>query len=260
MAGLGAISILVLPAPALAAPRRRDFTWPGGGRAAVSLTYDDGLDSQLDNAAPQLDALGLRATFFVTGENMDARLPDWVALAGRGHEIADHTVSHPCELGAYTARSFQRQELGAMEQYLNDNFGVSRGRTFAYPCGLTDLGAGSPARRRARYLELMRADFVAARTVEGDPNDPHRLQRDRYRLHAFEPTYDHDEAGLAMDYVGKAMAKGGWAILVFHEVIEKRLGEGDTSTATHGAILKWIADAPVWCAPMAAVLEHIEQA
>lgn len=260
LTGLGAISVILLPAPGLASPRRRDVAWPGAGRAAVSLTYDDGLDSQLDNAVPQLDALGLKATFFVTGENMDARLADWVTLAARGHEIADHTVSHPCVLGAYTARSFQRRELGAMEQYLNDHFGVSHVRTFAYPCGLTDLGAGSPARRRARYLELMRADFVAARTVDGDPNDPRRLALDRYRLHAFEPTYDHDVVGLAMDYVGKAIAKGGWAILVFHEVIEKRLGEGDTSIATHGAILGWIAEAPVWCAPMSRVLEHIERA
>jgi len=260
MAGLGAMSVLVVPTSGLALQRRRDVVWPGAGRAAVSLTYDDGLDSQLDNAAPQLEALGLKATFFVTGENMDARVKDWVALAGRGHEIADHTVSHPCELGAYSERGFQRQELGAMERYLNDHFGVSHARTFAYPCGLTDLGTGSPARRRARYRDLMRADFTAARTVEGDPNDPRRLSRDRYRLHAFEPTYDHDETGLAMDYVGKAIAKGGWAILVFHEVIEKRLGEGDTSTATHGAIVKWIAAAPVWCAPMSAVLAHIERA
>ena len=38
--------------------------WPGGARAAVSLTYDDGYDSQLDNAAPVLAELSLSATFF----------------------------------------------------------------------------------------------------------------------------------------------------------------------------------------------------
>jgi peptidoglycan/xylan/chitin deacetylase (PgdA/CDA1 family) len=247
----------------LAAPpdlaRARGLAWPGGQKGAVSLTYDDGLDSQLDNAVPQLEALGLKATFFVTGENMDARLADWVSLGRRGHEIADHTLTHPCELGAYTGDSFQRRALGAMETYLNDHFGVSGVRTFAYPCGLTELGGGPFARRRARYLHLLRGQFAAARTVAGAPNDPRQLSRTRYALHTFEPTYDQDQPELAYDYVGKAVAKGAWAILVFHEVLARRVGEGDTSIGVHGAILNWLSAAPIWCAPVSAVLAHIER-
>ena len=34
-----------------------DFHWPDGRKAAVSLAYDDALDSQLDNALPVLDRL-----------------------------------------------------------------------------------------------------------------------------------------------------------------------------------------------------------
>jgi peptidoglycan/xylan/chitin deacetylase (PgdA/CDA1 family) len=242
-----------------ASAHARAFPWPDGRRAAVSLTYDDGLDSQLDNAVPQLDALGLKATFFVTGENMDARLSDWVAVAQRGHEIADHTLTHPCELGAYTAAAFQRQEIGAMEAYLNDHFGPSRSRAFAYPCGVTELGSGAAALRRRRYLRLMRSDFAAARTVAGPPNDPREARRRRYGLHAFEPTYDQDQSETAFAYVDKAIARGRWAILVFHEVLPKRLGEGDTSIDVHGAILKGLATAPAWCAPMSTVLDHIER-
>ncbi len=253
--GLLGLSVLSLAQPVSAHGR---FAWPDGRRAAVSLTYDDGLDSQLDNAVPQLDALGLKATFFVTGENMDARLKDWVALSRQGHEIADHTQSHPCELAAYSAETFELQEIGAMERYLDDNFGPSRARTFAYPCGMTDLGAGTPAEQHARYLKLVRANFVAARTVGGEPNDPARVVRDRFVLHAFEPTYDADRTDLAIAYVNRAIARGRWAILIFHEVLDKRVGEGDTSIAVHGAILKWLADASVWCAPMSKVLNRIE--
>ena len=39
-------------------------------RAAVSLAYDDALDSQLDNAIPALDRHGLRATFYLTAGNI----------------------------------------------------------------------------------------------------------------------------------------------------------------------------------------------
>jgi peptidoglycan/xylan/chitin deacetylase (PgdA/CDA1 family) len=99
MWGLGAITVCT------AANAERTLTgglpssiWPNGAKAAVSLTYDDGLDSQLDRAGPQLDEFKFKATFFVTRENMEARLADWVALAQRGHEIADLTVHHPsCE-------------------------------------------------------------------------------------------------------------------------------------------------------------------
>src|SRR5258705_3115561 len=42
------------------------FSWPPGKKAAVSLTYDDALTSQLDNAAPALAGHHLRATFFIT--------------------------------------------------------------------------------------------------------------------------------------------------------------------------------------------------
>jgi peptidoglycan/xylan/chitin deacetylase (PgdA/CDA1 family) len=245
--------------PRAAGARGPSFAWPDGRRAAVSLTYDDGLDSQLDNAVPQLDALGLKATFFVTGENMDARVNDWIALSRQGHEIADHTLTHPCALTSYTAPVFQRREIGAMETYLNDHFGANRSRAFAYPCGVTELGSGPVAQRRHRYLRLMRNDFTAARTVAGPPNDPRLARRRRFGLHAFEPTYDQDRSDLAFAYIDKAISKGFWAILVFHEILEKRVGEGDTSTAVHAAILDGVAAAPVWCAPMSTVLNHIER-
>lgn len=34
-------------------------------KAIICLTYDDGLDTQLSIAIPQLDSMGLKATFFL---------------------------------------------------------------------------------------------------------------------------------------------------------------------------------------------------
>ena len=43
--------------------------WPGGKRAAVSITYDDGTINQFHVARPIMDRLGFPGTFFiVTGE------------------------------------------------------------------------------------------------------------------------------------------------------------------------------------------------
>jgi peptidoglycan/xylan/chitin deacetylase (PgdA/CDA1 family) len=96
---------------ALAGPFRGHFAWPGGARAAVSLTYDDGYDSQLENVAPLLDVVGLKATFFLTVENMDARRIDWITLSEKGHEIGDHTMTHPCKLRDYSAERFVQEQI-----------------------------------------------------------------------------------------------------------------------------------------------------
>src|SRR5438309_814860 len=88
--GLGS---LTLSGHAVAQPR---YGWPGGAKAAVSLTYDDGLNSQIDNAVPELDRHGFKATFFLTEQNIQQgrRLTDWQKLARDGHEVANHTVTH----------------------------------------------------------------------------------------------------------------------------------------------------------------------
>ncbi|HEX4199249.1 MAG TPA: polysaccharide deacetylase family protein [Caulobacteraceae bacterium] len=255
------LSMALLGGPALArVPGAPAHPWPNGARAAVSLTYDDGLDSQLDNAAAPLAAAGLRATFFLTLANADARLADWTALArSGGHEVGHHTVSHPCDLRPYTAASFAQREIAPMQAWLDNNFGPNPDRLFAYPCSATNLGAGDANRQLARYEALLKASgFRGARTCDEDaPNSPGYALADPYRLRASATTYDQDDPGLAVAYVRQAMKRGDWAILVFHDIVKQRAGPGDTSIATHQAVLDWLAAQPVWCAPMGQVLGHI---
>lgn len=75
-----------------------DFHWPDGRKAAVSLAYDDALDSQLDNALPALDRHGLKASFYLTlaADTVRTRLADWRAAAANGHELGNHSLFHPC--------------------------------------------------------------------------------------------------------------------------------------------------------------------
>ena len=49
---------------ALCITTNAQLKWPHGAKAAVCLTYDDALDGHLDVAIPQLDAAGLKGTFF----------------------------------------------------------------------------------------------------------------------------------------------------------------------------------------------------
>jgi len=74
------------------------FTWPQGQVMAVSLSYDDALDSQLDNAIPALNRRELKGSFYLTlaSPTLMTRLDEWRAAAAQGHELGNHTIYHPC--------------------------------------------------------------------------------------------------------------------------------------------------------------------
>src|ERR671931_2018435 len=58
----------------------REGPWPGECRGAVSLTFDDGMRSQLETAIPLLDEHGLQATFYLNPPR-DGDEDDWRARA-----------------------------------------------------------------------------------------------------------------------------------------------------------------------------------
>ena len=74
------------------------FEWPGGQQMAISLSYDDAIDSQLDNAVPALNRHALTASFYLTlaSPTVMSRLEEWRAVASDGHELGNHTIFHPC--------------------------------------------------------------------------------------------------------------------------------------------------------------------
>ena len=189
---------------------------------------------------------------------MEARLADWVAVAQQGHEVANHTVTHPCSLGRADASRFEHSELDGMETFLDDHFGTERIHTFAYPCGFLGIGRGDQRQRFGRYRRLLQhADVLAARTTAGGPNRPAEAVADPFHLHAFEPTYEADTAAPGLRYLNQTVAMGGWAILVFHEVLPRRLGDGDTSLGVHQQVLDMIRRDSLWCAPMGEVYRHV---
>lgn len=65
---------------------------------AVNLAYHDALDSQLDNAVPELLKHDFRVSFYpmLASPTFAKRLPEWRALAARGYEFGNHTIYHPC--------------------------------------------------------------------------------------------------------------------------------------------------------------------
>lgn len=147
--------------------------WPDGASVAVSLTYDDALDSQLDNALPALRRHGFRATFYVTvgREPMRLRMDEWRRVAAEGHELGNHTIYHPCraslpdrewvlprhDLDAMTVAEM-REEIIIANAFLTAVDGETR-RTYGATC--FDERAGGEY-----YFDAIRDDFIALRELD----------------------------------------------------------------------------------------------
>ncbi|MCT7942331.1 polysaccharide deacetylase family protein [Shewanella holmiensis] len=152
------------------------FTWPNGSKLAVSLSYDDALNSQLDNVIPALDKRNLKASFYVVINSpvLLQRKAEWQAAVLNGHELGNHSVNHPCSaslpnrewvqqahnLDRYTVKQMV-MELEQANAFLTTLDGKTE-RTYTVPCGDL-LIEGQP------YLDNVRHLFVA---IKGHGLDP----------------------------------------------------------------------------------------
>lgn len=109
-------------------------TCPEPRRFVVS--FDDGPIDQYTVAAPIMESLGMRGTFFViarrTGNPIEMSYVQMRDLVARGHAFGSHTLTH-ADLRVADAEKLYLQIEGA-QQVLARELGF-RPRTFAYPYG-----------------------------------------------------------------------------------------------------------------------------
>ncbi|WP_375486660.1 polysaccharide deacetylase family protein [uncultured Mycobacterium sp.] len=158
---------------------RLPFNWPNGKRAALSICFDDARPSQLDNGIEILARYGLAGTFYVLPDVVRSRLADWKHVVAAGHEIGNHTVTHPCSgnfafsrrnaLEHYTLERLERDELLAANDAIEELL-ATWPRTFAYPCAQRFVGAGEQTQS---YVPLVARHFTVGRGgFDEVPNDP----------------------------------------------------------------------------------------
>jgi peptidoglycan-N-acetylglucosamine deacetylase len=204
--------------------------WPNHKKAAIVLTYDDGLLSQLDNAVPQLERAGFKATFFLTSDVDSSTIPRWRSLAKRGFELGNHTLYHPCSSSEdvtvtsdhYTPYQVIR-EIEIMNRLLFAIDGKN-GRTYAYPCTETAVGGKD-------YVDtLRRYGLVRYARVGGDTGsvitDFSHLDPLRVPSYGLE---DSTSPTALIAYVKKVEQSGGMGIIMFHGI------GGDYITTTSAA-------------------------
>jgi peptidoglycan/xylan/chitin deacetylase (PgdA/CDA1 family) len=113
-------------------------------RPAIALTFDDGPSESTPELLEILARLHAPATFFECGANV-RRLPGVAReVAAAGHEIGNHSDSHP--LLALKSAAFIDRELSAAQQAIEDATG-QRPRYFRAPYGVRWFGL-RPAQKR----------------------------------------------------------------------------------------------------------------
>ena len=211
--------------PASATPPSSRLNWPEGKVVAVSLTFDDGRASHVDNGTPLFDKYGVKATFYVTPASVAKRLDDWKNAVKNGHDIGNHSLLHTCSvnlgsrsggLESYTL-SRMKMELDSASKALKSMLDIEP-VSFAFPCGQTYIGRGIDVRS---YVPLIAMTFETGRGwLDEAPNDP--LNCDMAQLTGMK--LDQLTFEQVKQLIESAKKSGKWLILAGHEIRESGPG------------------------------------
>jgi peptidoglycan/xylan/chitin deacetylase (PgdA/CDA1 family) len=241
------------------AQAQQKMKWPGHKKAVIVLTYDDGLNSQLNNAVPQLKAAHLKATFFIMGDANSQTIPKWRALRKQGFELGNHTLYHPCSSTEdnpvpsdnYTVKNII-SEIEVMDHFLFAVDGKTK-RTYAYPCTETTVGGKD-------YVDsLRRSGLIKYARVGGDTDayitdfkhlDP--LQVPSYGLE------DSTSGAKLIAFVKRVQQTGSMGIFMFHGI------GGDyitTSVKAHQELINYLKQhrKDIWITTFQQAMDYVEK-
>ncbi|MEO9968171.1 MAG: polysaccharide deacetylase family protein [Reichenbachiella sp.] len=237
--------------------------WPEGKKAAVVLTYDDAIDCHLDIVVPALDEHGFKGTFYLTGSSQSVanRSDEWRAIATNDHELANHTLFHPCRKVIPGERNFEwirpeydldgysfpqlMNELNTANALLRALDGKTE-RTFAYTCVDHTI-------QGVDFSDSIQHIFVAARGLSPVPETLKEV--DPYLMPSTSCSNLTGEQMIAE--VKKAAANGTVITFLFHSV-----GGGylNTSAEAHQELLEYLKqnEDELWVDTFLNVTGHIK--
>lgn len=228
---------------------------------AVSLTFDDGTENQLEKAIPLLNQFGLKATFYLQprGKNWRKRSVPWEKVAIAGHEIGNHTLAHICSNNyLFTPEGLEDKSLDDIEndiltaqERLLQIAPHQKQWTFAYPCYSTYVGRG---KSRRSYVPIIAKHFLAGRAggEYGFANQPAVIDLACVWSIPTERMSGFEMIGLVEELTYQRL----WVILVFHEIDGTRLTVGSYDFQMLLNYLRRRSD-DIWTAPVVEVAQKI---
>jgi peptidoglycan/xylan/chitin deacetylase (PgdA/CDA1 family) len=239
-------------------------------KGIICLTYDDGLETQLSAVIPQLDSAGFKATFFlnsiqgssqsdVIGQAPEAVL-GWTNAARNGHELANHTLFHPCpeKFGWAKAVSIDHYTVDKiLTEIRTQNIILSlldpnrKARSFAFPCNNTFIGDTD-------YSNVIREEgLVTFGRADGDSNS---IITDFKHLNSMQVPSWHVWTGTTLQqlisFAEKVKQSGGMGVYQFHGVGGQIF---QISRETHKAFLEYLKAHPddYWVTTFSEAMEYV---
>jgi peptidoglycan/xylan/chitin deacetylase (PgdA/CDA1 family) len=166
-----------------------------GFKAAVTYTFDDTNSSQIQHYA-ELQALGVRMTFYLITGKTEATDPIWMQALTDGHELGNHTKSH--------AQTGTAEDVDSATDFLQQHFGITVW-TMASPYG------------DASYPPLAATRFLVNRGVSDGlvaPND----STAPFNLYCFVPPASAAASAFNAE-IDAARTAGRWRIVLVHGFI-----------------------------------------
>lgn len=195
----------------------------GGAAAAISLEFDDGMRSQVENALPLLNARRIRGTFYINpGGNPHPAFAREVPR--QGHEIGNHTWSHR---GARDVAELEEEIRKAAEA----------------------LDGGRP-----RLMSFARPGGVP---WEVSPEEVGRVLRRHRLLLATPRNFFRDEETDPISFVDAAHREGGWQRICFHGIGDEWLPNG---VPVFTRLLDHLARRrDIWVAPSIEIAKYVRE-
>ena len=207
-------------------------TYKDGKEAALSFTFDDGASDQLTLAIPQLEERGWRGTFYIIGSFIpeEGKAFTWDVireLAGRGHEIGSHTMTHRNLVEIPYEEAVR--EVKDCDSLILARTGV-KPLSFAYPFNAAN----------ARIKTLAEAGKAGSRTKQ-------TVLGGRSTMEGFTGKLD------------ETIAKGGWMVTMTHGIVNGY--DHFTSLEAFLGYLDLIKsrEKSLWIAPFAEVTSYIKE-
>jgi peptidoglycan-N-acetylglucosamine deacetylase len=243
------------------AKETQPFRWPKEKRAAVSLSFDDARTSQVDTGLALLGDHHVKVTFFVQAENISRRVEGWKKAVEDGHEIGNHSMTHPCT-GNYAfsrhnaLEDYTLQKMAAQLDEANaeiERLLGAKPRTFAYPCGQKFVGRGVDVKS---YVPLVAERFLVGRGyLDESPNDPAFCDL----AQAMGTPFDDLDLEAMKKLVDQAAKDGRWVIFVGHEIGKR--GYQVTDSTALAALCDYLKNPAngVWLGTVGEIGEYIRQ-
>jgi peptidoglycan-N-acetylglucosamine deacetylase len=219
-----ACALVVLPGRALRAQAHaagNAIAWPGGARMALSLSFDDGRESQVTQGLPVFARHGARVTLYVVPSAVERALAGWKQAAAAGHEIGNHSLTHSCSGNFPFARQKaledhslerMREELADANRRIVALLGVAPPRSFAYPCGQTFVGRG---RQTQSYVPVVAELFLSGRGwLDEAANDPGFVDL----AQTLGVEMDGKDFAAIRPLLDDARKTGAWLVLAGHDI------------------------------------------